>query len=139
MSNKVVVSLDVETNGLAFIKLDDYYLKLFTNAYVPVRGMAPANFTEAAGGGYAHVVVDSSADFTEEYGNAPPDIILPEQSIAFSGPLTGDAEVKGWYLIKQDLSKVRAAKLLDTPYTPPSGGGTLRFTPRIQAGGGTPT
>lgn len=34
--------------------------------------------------------------------------------------------------------QARAAKLLDTPYTQASGGGTLKFTPRIQAGNGTP-
>ena len=40
--------------------------------------------------------------------------------------------------VKQSDGAIIASKKLDTPYTPASGGGTLKFTPRIQAGNGTP-
>lgn len=116
----------------------DYYLKLFCNNYTPTQAMVPGDFTEASGGGYAHKSIDASGDFTKEYANTPPDIILAEQTFTFTGVLTTNLTVYGWYLIKQDLSAVRAAKLLDSTYTPASGGGTLKFTPRIQAGNGTP-
>jgi hypothetical protein len=76
--------------------------------------------------------------WTEEYANTPPDIILAEQTFTFTGVLTTNTTVYGWYLIKQDLSAVYAAKKLDTPFTPAVGGGTLKFTPRVQAGNGTP-
>lgn len=138
MPNQVVVSTAVLTNALEFFETEDYYLKLFANNYTPLAAMVPGDFTEAAGGGYAHVAVDSSDDFTEEYANTPPDLILAEQTFIFTGVLTTNPTIYGWYLIKQDLSVVRAAKLLDTPFTPASGGGTLKFTPRIQAGNGTP-
>lgn len=140
MSNLVVVSTAVLTNALDFFEAEDYYLKLFTDDdYAPVAAMAPGDFTEANGGGYAHKTIDSSEDFTEEYVNSPPDIILPEQTFTFTGVMTGNQTVYGWYLIKQDSSAVRAAKLLDAPYTPASGGGSLKFTPRIPAGNGIPT
>ena len=134
MSEHVTLNQDVVEAGLAFILTEDYYLKLFTNAATLSRAMVPGDFTEAGSGGYAHKTIDSSADFTTEYANTPPDIILPEQTFTFTGELSGGASVIGWYLINQAGTVVRAAKKLDTPYTPASGGGTLKFTPRIQSG-----
>ena len=134
----VIVSTSFLTGALDLIKADDMYLKLFATNYTPAADMEPADFTEAAGGGYALKSIDSSADFTEEYANEPPDIILAEQTFTFTGVLTTNPTVYGWFLITQDLYTVVAAKALDTPYTPATGGGTLKFTPRIQAGNGTP-
>jgi|GEM_PF-2976551 len=84
------------------------------------------------------VVETTPCAWTEEFANTPPDIIMAEQTFTFSGVLTTNTTIYGWYLIKQDLSAVYAAKKLDTAYTPASGGGTLKFTPRVQAGNGTP-
>lgn len=84
------------------------------------------------------VVETTPCAWTEEFANTPPDIIMAEQTFTFSGVLTTNTTVYGWYLIKRDLSVVYAAKRLDTAYTPASGGGTLKFTPRVQAGNGTP-
>ena len=84
------------------------------------------------------VVETTPCAWTEEYANTPPDIIMAEQTFTFSGVLTTNATVYGWYLVKQADGVIIASKLLDTPYTPASGGGTLKFTPRLQAGNGTP-
>ena len=138
MAENVVVATSILTGALDQFQVNDCYLKLFANNYTPAADMEPADFTEATGGGYAHVTVDVSADFTEEYANTPPDLIMAEQTFTFTGVIGGTGIVYGWYLIKQDLSEVYAAKKLDTPYTPASGGGTLKFTPRIQAGNGAP-
>ena len=133
MSESVKVSYEVSEAGLAKIKADNCYLKLYTNDITPDGSMVPGTFTEAAGGGYAHKAV-LTTDWTDETSNVPRDLILAEQAYTLSGLLTGPQTVYGWYLIKQDLSVVRVAKRLDTPYTPASGGGTLKFTPRVQAG-----
>lgn len=139
MPNSVIVSLAILTNALDFYQGEDYYLKLFTdNDYTPDHDMGPSDFTEASGGGYAHKSITGATDWTEEYTNNPPDLVLAEQTYTFTGELSGSATVYGWYLIDQTLTYVRAAKLLDTPFTPASGGGSLIFTPRIQAGNGTP-
>jgi hypothetical protein len=141
MSELVIVPTAILTGALDLVKAFDCYLKLFVNNYTPAADMEPADFTEAGGGGYAHKAVagdESTSDWTEEYANTPPDIILAEQTYTFTGALAGGATIYGWYLVKQDLSAVFAAKKLDTPYTPASGGGTLKFTPRVQAGNGTP-
>jgi len=136
----VIVAQEVLENALQYIiDEDDYYLKLFCDDdYTPDKDMEAGDFTEATGGGYAHKSIDSSEDFTTEFENSPPDIILPEQTFTFTGVLTTNTTVYGWYLVKQTGGAPVAAKLLDTPYTPASGGGTLTFTPRIQAGNGTP-
>ncbi len=224
MANEVVVQTAVLTNALDYAQYYDCFLKLFATNVTPTAAMVPGDFTEAAGGGYAHkrikgsytaaaaqiaglsraaacvvtwtghgmgtgdkvtfaditqadwtalnaehtityidansfsiavdtsgyagdyvpgtdagTVVESTAcAWTEEYANTPPDIILAEQTFTFTGELTTNTTVYGWMLVKQDLSAVIAAKLLDSPFTPATGGGTLKFTPRIQAGNGTP-
>lgn len=80
------------------------------------------------------VVETTPSAWTEEYANTPPDILLAEQTFTFTGTLTTNGTVYGWYLVTQSDGTIMASKLLDTPYTPASGGGTLKFTPRIQAG-----
>ena len=135
----VIVSLSFLTAALDEIYLyGSMYLKLFCNNYTPDQDMEPGDFTEASGGGYAHKSVESADDFTQEYDNTPPDIIMAEQTFTFTGVLTTNQTVYGWFLISEDLSLIVAAKKLDSTYTPASGGGTLKFTPRIQAGNGTP-
>ena len=84
------------------------------------------------------VVETTPKAWTEEYANTPPDIILAEQTFTFTGVLTTNGTIYGWYLVKQSDGTIMASKLLDSPYTPASGGGTLKFTPRIQSGNGTP-
>ena len=139
MANNVVVSTAFLTAALDEMYMyGSMYLKLFAAGYTPAADQEPGDFTEAAGGGYAHKAVESTTDFTQEYANTPPDIIMAEQTFTFTGVLTTNPTVYGWFLISEDLELVVAAKELDAPYTPASGGGTLKFTPRIQAGNGTP-
>lgn len=139
MGDVIVVREVIEAALQYIIDADDYYLKLFCDdAYTPDLDMEAGDFTEATGGGYSQASIDSSVDFTTEFANSPPDIILPEQTFTFTGVLTTNPTVYGWYLVKQTGGAPVVAKLLDTPYTPASGGGTLKFTPRIQAGNGTP-
>jgi hypothetical protein len=137
----VIVSYAVIEASLAVVVADAQYLKLYTNNYTPTGAISGELFTEATGGGYAHKHVSGEVgnDWSLE-ANVPRDIIMAEQTFTFTGALGGGASVYGWYLAKQSGGGVVvAAKLLDTPYTPASGGGTLKFTPRIQAGLGTPT
>lgn len=143
MTEYVKIPTAILTGALDLVKAVDCYLKLYSNDYTPVAGMTGASFTEVTGGGYAQKSIagdeTSPSDWTEEYANTPPDIILAEQTFTFTGAIGGSGIVYGWYLVDQDdTSVVKAAKRLDTPYTPASGGGTLKFTPRVQAGGGTP-
>ncbi|MFH2011673.1 MAG: ubiquitin-activating E1 FCCH domain-containing protein [Pseudomonadota bacterium] len=214
----------VHEESLDLIVGPDQYLKLFVNDYEPDSDMEPEDFTEAAGGGYAHkvlkgtetktavdieglsranpcvvtwtahnlesgdmvtiedieqadwtalndeheityinansfsiavdtsgygadyvpgtdpgTIIDSSdSDWTLEE-NDPRDVITAEQTFEFSGALTDDATVYGWYLITKDLATIKGAKRLDATYQPAAGGGELRFTPRPQAGNGVPS
>lgn len=135
----VVISTPFLTAALDEIYLyGSMYLKLFCNDATPAADMEPGDFTEATGGGYALKPVESTTDFTKEYANDPPDLIMAEQTFTFTGVLTTNPTVYGWLLISEDLALIVAAKELDSPYTPASGGGTLKFTPRIQSGNGSP-
>jgi hypothetical protein len=115
-----------------------------TITYVGANSFSIAVDTSAYAGDYvpgtdAGTVVETTAcAWTEEYANTPPDVILAEQTFTFTGVLTTNLTVYGWYLVKQDLSVIKAAKKLDATFTPSAGGGTLKFTPRVQAGNGTP-
>lgn len=116
--------------AITYINANSFSIAVNTSGYAGdyVPGTDPGTIVET-----------TPCAWTEEYANTPPDIIMAEQTFTFSGVLTTNPTVYGWYLIKQDLSEVYAAKRLDTEYTPASGGGTLKFTPRVQAGNGTPT
>ena len=81
-------------------------------------------------------IQDTTPTSWTEEANDPRDVIAAEQTFTFSGALTGDATIYGWYLITRDLATIKAAKRLDASYKPAAGGGSLKFTPRIQAGNG---
>lgn len=117
--------------------MEECFLKLYANDLTPTSNSTVASFSEVTGGGYSHATI-ATANWSTEYSNNPRDIILPEQEFTFTGVLSSSpATVNGWYLIDRALGYILAAKKLDSPYAPASGGGTLTFTPRIQAGNGT--
>jgi hypothetical protein len=72
--------------------------------------------------------------WTEELANHPIDIILALQTVTVTGPLTTNGTVYLWYIQRTDNSAVDAYFVFDSTWTPAAGGGTLTFTPRIQAG-----
>jgi hypothetical protein len=115
-----------------------------TITYVGANSFSIAVDTSAFGTPYdagtdpGTYVETTPCSWTEEFANDPPDIIMAEQTFTFSGALTTNLTVYGYYFVKQSDGAIIASKKLDTPYTPASGGGTLKFTPRIQAGNGTP-
>lgn len=131
----IITSKQVHKDSLDALR-GSFLLKLYTNNYTPTSSMTPSSFTECSGGGYAHATI-ATANWSTEFSNSPVDIILPEKTFTFTGTVTGGT-IYGYYFITLDLASVKIAKKLDTPYAPSSGGGTLKFTPRVQAGNGTP-
>jgi len=138
MPNQFTIPYDVEELFLALYQGVDLILKLGITNITPGGATVLGNYTEASGGGYAEIAVDGG-DWTLE-ANAPRDIILAQQSVVFTGPLDTGATVYTWYLVDAATELVYwGGKKLDTPFTPAVNGDTLKFTPRIQAGNGTPT
>ena len=134
MTEQVIVSYAIEEAALTELYADDLDLKLYSNDYTPTAAMTSGSFTEPTGGGYADKTI-LTTDWTLE-SNDPRDIIVSGQAFSFTGALDGGATIYGWYLYSGEA--VKAAKRLDTPFTPAESGDSLTFTPRIQAGNGTP-
>jgi hypothetical protein len=114
-------------------------LRLFVNNYTPVQGSALGNFTEAVGGGYAAISLVNGS-WTVTPANDPSDAVYAEQTFTFTGALTTNLTVYGWYLEDNDgtTGVVIAADVLPAPQTPASNGDTIKITPRVQLSSGTP-
>lgn len=111
-------------------------IKLYTNNYTPLDTSVVGNFTEASGGGYASKTL-TNGSWT--IGSAA----LRQGSYAkqvwtFTGALSGNPTVYGYYVIDADGVLVYAQKL-SAFYTPIVNGATLGITPIFALSYGTPT
>lgn len=138
MAESIIVSVDVEEQALNYIKSMEYWVCLYCNNLTPTATMSTGSFVEVTGGGYSRASL-ATANWTLE-SNVPRDIIAPLQSFVFTGILSSSpATIYGWFL-KEKASGVLCpvAKKLDSPFEPLENGDTLKFTPKVQAGNGTP-
>lgn len=101
-------------------------LKLYCNNYTPVAGSLAANFTEAAGGGYASK--NLTAGSWAYAGGNPTTASYPVQTFTFTGPLTTNTTVYGYFLVGATSGKCYFAELLTTPFTPANNGDNIRLT-----------
>ena len=118
----------------------DLKLRLFTNDYTPVDTSVLGNFTEAAGGGY--VAKDlANGSWTITVANDPSDAVYAEQTFTFTGPLTGNATIYGYYIEDNAGSSGTLvwAERLGASFTPNQNGDQLKITPKFQLSKGTPT
>ena len=115
----------------------DLTLKLYTNNYTPLDTSVAGDFTEAAGGGYAAVTL-TNGSWTITPGNDPSDAVYAQQVWTFTGPLTGNTTIYGWFIVDADGVCWKAEKY-DFSFTPAKNGDQLRETPRVQASKGTPS
>lgn len=116
------------------------HLKLFATNVTPVDTMTTASFTEANGGGYAQktlLCTTSGNDWTLN-ANDPRDVTTAAQTFTFTGPLTTNTTVYGYYVTNAAETKVLWAQLFDTPFTPTNNGDNIVITPKLQLGNGTP-
>ena len=112
-------------------------LDLYTNNYTPVDTSANANFTVAAGGGYAQKTLDHG-NWTVTPGNDPSDAVYAQQTFTFTGNLTGNASVYGYYVKDEDDSVIWAEEFA-SPFTPANNGDNIKITPKIELSKGTPS
>ena len=115
----------------------DLTLKLFCNDITPVDTHIASSFTEATGGGYAAKTL-TNGSWVIASANDPSDATYAEQTFTFTGVLTTNTNVYGYYIINGDGTLVWAEKLSAT-FTPNASGGTLSITPQFQLSKGTPT
>lgn len=116
---------------------NDVKLKLFCNNYTPLRTSAVGNFTEASGGGYAAKTL-SADSHTVESGSTPHDLTWGSQTFTFTGPLSTNTTIYGFYITDVGGTHLLWAQRLDTAFTPASNGDNLEIVCKLQYSSGTP-
>lgn len=114
-------------------------LRLYTNNYTPVigspsGGSVAADFTEAAGGGYAAKTLAGSSFTLGDDGVNDALASYADQTWTFTGALTGSATIYGWFMTQATSGLLMAAELLSDTYTPAVNGDSLTLAPRIRGG-----
>lgn len=112
-------------------------LKLFATNVTPAHNMTTATFTEANGGGYAAITLTNNSWTVAD--NSPVDAVYAQQTFTFTGALTTNATVYGYYVTNNAEDKVIWAQLFDATFTPANNGDNIVITPKLQVGTGTPT
>lgn len=119
------IMLDAATGKAAATAWD---LRLFKNNHTPVHTDTEADYTEAAGGGYASIALNP-ANWSTVPGS-PTVSQQPTQVFTFAGPLTAGATVYGYYVTDAGGLLVYA-ELLTAPFTPANAGDTISITPLL--------
>lgn len=115
----------------------DLTIKLFTNNIVPSVNDVVANYVEASGGGYAAKTL-TNGNWTIALGTDPPDAVYEQLVWVFSGPLSGNQSVYGYYVVDADNNLIFSERRA-SPATPSDPGDEIRVTINFQMSYGVPT
>ena len=116
---------------------DTLFLRLYDNDYTPVEGDTWLSFSESDGTGYAAIAIpgDTAGGSGWTYATGGGDTVsatFAQQTFTYTA---GDT-LYGYYVSSKDAAGdttvMWAEKFTDGPYTIPSGGGTIKVTPKIQ-------
>ena len=117
----------------------DCKLKLFTNNHSPASTDTASTYTEAAGGGYTAITL-SNGSWVQSLANSIEQVAYAQQTFGFTGALTTNPIVYGYYIVDGAASPALiAAGLLTAPFTPANNGDQIQITPIIQLSHGTPS
>ncbi len=104
--------------------------RLFTNNITPAETDTAGTFTEATGGGYAAITL-TGASWTVTPG-APSSAAYAQQTWTFTGPLTTNPDIRGYYVTRATTGDLVYAETF-TVFTPAASGDNLKITPTITA------
>lgn len=108
-------------------------LKLFCNNYTPVAASVAGDFTEAAGGGYtAKTLTGASWASASTNGSGQAESAYAAQTFTFTGSLTTNTTVYGYFLVQASSGTIVAAEKLASSFTPSQNGDALTITPKMQ-------
>lgn len=112
---------------------DTLKLRLYKNNKTPAEGDTFLQYTQCNGTGYAPIaLVGTSWTITTQTGDSS-SASYAQQTFTFTAG-TGDTSY-GYYITSHyaagDTRILWAEKYTDGPYVIPSGGGTIKITPRI--------
>ena len=111
-------------------------LKLFATNVTPSDTSTASSFTEAAGGGYAAKAL-TNGSWTESNVAGIEQVAYAVQTWTFTGPLTTNPTIYGYYIVDADGVLVYAEA--QAAFTPANNGDQITLTPTFQASKGTPT
>jgi hypothetical protein len=112
-------------------------IELFATNVTPSDTSTKASFTAAAGGGYASKTLTGGSWTIGDDGGGIQQAAYAQQTWTFTGALTTNATVYGYYLYNGSV--LIGAEALTTPFTPANNGDQLSITPIIKCSKGTPT
>lgn len=112
-------------------------LKLFCNDITPADTDVASTYVEAVGGGYVSKTL-TNGSWTVTVANDPSDALYAEQIYTFTGPLTTNPTVYGYFVVDADGVLVWPEKF-GTSFTPANNGDQIKITPKFQLSKGTPT
>lgn len=103
-------------------------LKLYSNNVTPAETDAAAAYTECAISGYSAITLTPGSWTTTE--GAPSETAYAQQTFT----LTAGGDVYGYYMTRSGGGRIALAeRFTSAPFTLPSGGGTVKVTPKITA------
>jgi len=108
-------------------------LRLFVTNVTPAQ--TGVTYVEATGGGYAAITL-TNGSWTITPANDPSDAVYVQQTFTFTGPLTTNGTVYGYYITDADDTIIYAEAI--TPFEPLSNGDNIKITPKFQLSSGTP-
>ncbi len=103
-------------------------LRLYTNSLTPVEGSVVADFTDATAAGYSPITL-AEGSWTVSTTTGVTDAEFAQQTFTFTALET----VEGYFVTNVGDTKVLWAEKFAAPANVPSGGGTIKITPKIEA------
>ncbi len=108
-------------------------LRLFVTDVTPSQ--SGDTLIEATGGGYAAIEL-TNGSWVITPANDPSDAIYAQQTFTFTGALTTNTTVYGYYITDADDVVIYAEAI--TPFSPVSSGDNIKITPKFEMSSGTP-
>lgn len=104
--------------------------KLFATNITPAETDTVGSYTEAAGGGYGDKTLTGSSWTVT--GGAPSEASYAQQDYTFTGALTTNPTVYGYFVTRATTGDLVLAEAF-TPFTPANNGDKVLLTPKITA------
>ena len=123
-----VIALSYLTNKVA--TPENLVYKLFATNVTPAETDTAVSYTEAAGGGYAAKTL-TGANWTVT-GGAPSSAAYAAQTYTFTGALTTNATIYGYFVIRATTLDLVLAETFSS-FTPANNGDNIVLTPQITA------
>jgi hypothetical protein len=119
---KYLVNKDGLTENLVY--------NFFATNITPAETDTAASYTPAAGGGYAPITMTGSSWTVT--GGAPSSATYAQQTYTFTGPLTTNTTIYGYYVTRVTSLDLVLAETF-TSFTPAANGDNIKLTPTITA------